>query len=286
MPRKWPFGNAARAEAVVSVAQQLPPSLERLRAGALALSKPETAGILLKAAATETLLAAYRRRFLAALPGMVNMRRENFRRADPVVARAVNRRFLEASQRYNDAQVRGTAKAVAESRAVLDYAREAVRRALKPQRASKRPLPHGQFRRLALRVLDLVADVHQAEVFVARGQVVLGIGNLAALEMIRTPSATRELTGHDTASTRDVLWRHLEFGTGAFATDPKARLPGHRLAGGGWWYGRSAEQSLELRGSKAGKMMGDPARKLPHQPESARFRAVLFQFMNSILFGS
>jgi hypothetical protein len=298
---KSPAFHATHYRFNFKITQQLPESLERLRQGALSLSKPSTAGLLLKAAATDTLLVAYRRRFLqtalppnmgvlrkrflGALPGMVNMRRENLQRGDPRMSGGIVNRYLRAAQRVDSARARGDAKMLATAKVSMQSARERLRVALKPPRPSKRPLPNGQFRRLALRVLELIADISQAQTFAHSTGVVLGIGDVDLLDRIRTPSATQALTGKATKSSRNILWRHLEFGTGAFSTDPSSQAARHRLPGGGWWYGRSKSRSLHLRGSRAGHFMGDPARNLRHQPESIRFFSSVHELMTKALFG-
>jgi hypothetical protein len=169
---------------------------------------------------------------------------------------------------------------VRDAKEALKRISESVRRAVKPGRASRHPLPNsgrGEFRRLAFKVLALVGQENATNTTVTDEGVALGIGPLELLERLRTPSA------RPTASRRVSLWRHLEFGTGAFATDKSQRLSPHRLASGGWWYGKSPTESLELRGSQPGKFMFDPARRLPYERDFMRFRSVLFTMIQKVL---
>lgn len=264
-----------------------PLELTLLKEGALLLANSDVASRILRAAAAETLMEAYRKRFLAALPGMVNTRREHRRRRDARLTGAVRQQFLKAARRVDMAELGGDAAAISSARANLQRIREDVRRSVKPPNPSRRPLPHGMFRGLAMRVLELVSDVYKQRTFMSGNDVVLGIGSLSALDRIRTPSATQKLTGSPTTSPRSILWRHLEFGTGAFSTRPQDQSQEHRLPSGGWWYGKSPDESLELRGSRPGKFMFDPARKaahaLPYEADSVRFQSVLYQMITRVL---
>lgn len=268
-----------QGDATVDVKFQ--PEFGQLELGARLLSDPLALELLLRRAVAETLLKAYRERFLKRLPDMVNMRREHFRRASAKLSMNARERFFKASHAFNAARLSGDEDEVADAHEALRKATSAVIRAVKPPRPSKRPLPNsgtGAFRRLAMKVLGLIAyDV--GTTMTAGGGITMGIGPLAALENIRTPSAK------PTRSTRNVLWRHLEFGTGVFATDKAAQSPKYRIPGGGWWYGRSRAESLELRGSKAGNFMFDPSRKLPYDRDFVRFRSVLFSMIQKVLSG-
>lgn len=268
-----------------AIKMTLPDSMVALKLGALRLSQPGEMEGILRAAVVETLLAAYRRRFLAALPAMINTRPDTRRaQSDVRVSFATRVALLKAYRQLDDAQVSGTPQALASAEAKVLGARRSMHEALKQKDRSRQgKLPTGRFRSLALKVLELSTDESAVQSLQVAGGAGIGIGNIAALDQILTPSATPELTGHPTSSTRNILWRQLEFGTGAFSTDKSSQGSRFRLASGGWWYGKSPPESLHLRGNRPGAMLNDPATQLPYQAESLRFNATFARFMEAAL---
>jgi hypothetical protein len=262
-----------------------PPSLERLRTGALALSNPETVAQILRAAMAETLLQAYRKAFLQGLPGAVNMKREKVGKnvANAQIAQVLRRNLTRAYDQLQAARESGEIRRVAKAQNRLDAAKRAIRKALRRKRAVglERRLSTGTFRTLALKILDLMTDTGEIQIVPADGSVLAGIGDLTYLEGIKTPSATDKLTGHPTASPRNVMWRQLEFGSGAWSAAPEAQDPTFRLPSGGWWYGRHPEEALRLRGTRP---IGALA-KLRRDQSARRFPKVLAELLSAELFG-
>lgn len=297
-PQLSPF-HATTYRYQFEITATLPASLIRLGEGAANLLDPKTKALVLRGALATSLVPpmrakitqaafnvnTFRRNYARRLAGAVNMRRMNFRRGDPRPAVAVVRKYLRAANQMDAIRARGDARSLASAKRVLAVAREQFRRQLQPPHPAKNRLPHGQFRTLAFKVLEMIADLSHAKTVIIPGGVKVGMGNLAELNAIRTPSATDELTGIATTSYRATLWKHLEFGTGVFATDKSLQLPRHRLPNGGWWYGRAKGQALELRGSRPMKMLGDPLRAIQQQPGAVKFYTDVYALVDRALFG-
>jgi hypothetical protein len=108
----------------------------------------------------------------------------------------------------------------------------------------------------------------------------VGIGFLPDLEAVPTPTAAKA----GTRSPYKVLWRHLEFGTGAYRTDPAVNAGSpHRLPSGGWWFGRSEGYALHLKGSKPVSALRDPKTKLAYSGDAMRFQGVFQHLMREAL---
>lgn len=81
------------------------------------------------------------------------------------------------------------------------------------------------------------------------------VGNIAALDKIKTPSATEELSGHRSKSAYNILWRQMEFGTGVFAF-PNVRSGGrYRTSAGTWWYGPKKGFGIHFAGNRPGQIL-------------------------------
>lgn len=114
-------------------------------------------------------------------------------------------------------------------------------------------------RERAYKVLDLLTNPSYVQDEMRGDTFVVGSGRHGPLDSVKTPSATGYLTSNPTVTRYNVLWRHLEFGTGMYASRPN--LPGHDTYSGGgrsknadgtWWYGRSdnfADGGIQVRGS-------------------------------------
>jgi hypothetical protein len=282
-----------------------PAGMDRVREGALSLADPMTAGLVLRAAMVETLLVAYQQRYLAGLPGAVNMRRDRLGKnvADPKVPRKLRNSLIAAYTQLRLASETGNRKAITTAQQQLKTIRQSVHSLLKMKRRAKKPFPSsGTFRQLALALLEASTGSAHISLHATGDTVVAGIGLISYLDSIKTPSATQYLNAQSsvfdddedsaqggaagTQSDRDILWRHLEFGTGAFAVDKSVQHPTYRLPSGGWWYGKSPDRSLHLLGSKPIAALRDPATRLPYAPESLKFRKVFAQMMAAALFGT
>lgn len=109
----------------------------------------------------------------------------------------------------------------------------------------------GLFRQRAMMVLELMtAATSISAVSVSDQGTTIGAGNMNAVESVITPSATQSLMGVQSRSTRRVLWRQLEFGTGVYAK----KQPGVSTAsspytrGDKWLYGYKDKRTDSDRG--------------------------------------
>lgn len=239
-------------------------------------SNPAVLEALLRRAISETYLLAYRERFLRGMPGAVNLRSDRTAtRPNPGVSDATRDAVhaaydaLNAAERPSDRLLERLRKAQAR-----------MRRDLKP-RPRSHPLSTGQFRTLALDVMELFASVHAVQSRTTAGTIKLGVGHIATLDQIETPSATEG----GSASPFNILWRHLEFGTGVYARpQPNGGSP-FRLASGGWWYGARKGDALNLRGSQGVHALYRRGSQLPYTQDGMRFRSVFAGLMRQALGG-
>lgn len=102
------------------------------------------------------------------------------------------------------------------------------------------------FRRQLFKMLGLLTDSQFVSAGGIPGGVAVGVGPIAELDKLETPSATQKLIGVPTPSRYKSFWRHLEFGTGA---QRKAFNNPGRNKSPRWWYGTNPEKSLLLEGT-------------------------------------
>lgn len=247
------------------------------------IDTPTTLQRLLRAAAAETLLAAYRTRFLENLSDALNMRRESKFRGTPKDTQAIKKakkRIDELAMELANSHLNGHSIAGMERR--IEKAEAALVRAYDTH-FGKSPLSTGQFRPLALKVLALLTDVANLGEQANPDSVGLGIGNFEHLDQVRTPSATPLLTGHPTSSPMSSLWRHLEFGTGVFASANNTASQ-HRTTFGTWWYGPRPGFGLQLKGSKGVHAIFDQ-RGVGYEVDALRFETVFAEMLTRALHG-
>jgi hypothetical protein len=317
--------NFAKSERTLRVTMTLSERLLAQKAALDAIAKtPALVEAVLRQAMAETLLANYRKRYLAKLPAAVAMRRD--KRGKSVqpggpVSEEHFQTYLKALKHYQRAQdpddfstfrragrkrlsianQTARARAVDAARVRLNAAHDAWLEALATKRKgasrvgdrtndlgdaeSRGPVGKGYFRALAHRILRETSDAAAIQNRGAYGAAAantlnLGIGSIADLERIETPSAVYS------RSKFNILWRHLEFGTGAYRTDKSVNAASpYRLPSGGWWFGKSKGQALHLRGSKPVGALRDPKTKLPYQADALRFRSVFAALMRDALSG-
>lgn len=113
------------------------------------------------------------------------------------------------------------------------------------------------------------------------GVISIGIGDIAELSKVRTPSATTEAK-KKVNSPFVHMWRQLEFGTGIFAKQQD--VPGN-VAGrirGVWWYGPKTEggneSGIEFIGSKPANIIFQ-TRSVPYSQDAQEF----FKRFNKLL---
>lgn len=227
---------------------------------------------LLRRAAADTILAAWRQRFYARLPELLNMQRADFDRAAVGMPDRLRDSILSVRNQLDHAVADGDfAKAAKLKDTAVDRER-ALRDKLKHEDASS--LSTGRFRLLAIEIINIITSVEAMQVTSDKDRIVLGIGPLQRLNRIETPSATPDLTGRGTSSDLTTMWRQLEFGTGVYSTDP-AGNPGSEFteADGSWWFGKEKGKGLRLKGTPGAHAIFD-ANAVPYMEDALRFESV------------
>lgn len=112
-------------------------------------------------------------------------------------------------------------------------------------------LSSGLFRRRSVEVMH--AFLQDPQITRTADGLNVGIGDLSDLEGIKTPSATEYVLQRGrTGSKYDILWRHLEFGTGVFSQVQRETSKWNEgFTGGEWYYGQHRSRPrLILKGSE------------------------------------
>ena len=144
------------------------------------------------------------------------------------------------------------------------------------------PLGEGSFRAAMKDVLLRLTDVGNIDMHKGRGKrVVFGIGNIAHLDKIETPKSGVSSSFQEFG----IMWRQLEFGTGVFAKRVSSPYGGFRATGAGtkdatipgaWWLGKRVPQGiairsgLRLKGSRPGNFLRTYT-GLPYEQDAQRF---------------
>lgn len=113
----------------------------------------------------------------------------------------------------------------------------------------------------------------------------VGVGYIPALDIIETPSATDELSGHPSSSPFKKLWLQMEYGAGIYAT-PSPAFTGTKFKTGvgSWWYGRHMGSGIHLLGQKPGNILRERT-GAPYIGEGRLFQQVFAQQMKALIFG-
>lgn len=242
-------------------------------------------GNLLRRAMAETMLPAIRDAYIAGLPRAVNMevlqtdarhlshayidasgKIKNRAGADDLQIISKIREFPTSEghtlasifDRMRNAQLRGDSARVDAIRGEYEQHKTAYQRSLQRLQTTKKEkksshLSSGLFRARAMEVMSLLVDAANIVPTSTGDAITVGIGNLAELDSIRTPSATEYILGKGpTKSEYDILWRHLEFGTGVHSVMAKRNTQFNEglKMGGEWYYGKDPTNALLLRGSQ------------------------------------
>lgn len=235
---------------------------------------PALAQRLLRAAVAETLLAAYRKRFLARFADALNMQSARNTKSTPDATKAVKRarrRLEELSVELAGQQLAGEDTTKLERR--IKKAEERLVDAYDKD-FGQSELATGMFRPLALQVLALLTQVGNTHVNSTDTRTQVGVGHIPTLDAIKTPSATRMLTGRETSSRMNKLWRHLEFGTGIHSQPKKGRA---------WWYGTKT-RGLKLFGSKGVHALYN-TQGVPYEADAMRFETHFAKLLERALRG-
>lgn len=294
MPRRTnePFlkGKLRLVEVPVRIKYRPPARFDQLLVNALQLlSEPLVLEQLMRQAIAETLLLAYRRRFAKGLPGAVTMQLDRRRlrdRATPTVKAQIRTAYITALTAVQQLSptARPDVRAKAEER--LRVARRAfegslARRARLPK---ERRLAHtGRFRSLALDLVGMITDESAVTFLPSNGSLRAGIGPTSALDQYKTPSATPGGAG---PGARDILWKQLEFGTGVYSRLKSAQRDTYRLPSGGWWYGRSPNDALHLKGTRGVHALYDPDTLMRYDEDYVRFTRVFHTYFVRALFSN
>lgn len=162
--------------------------------------------------------------------------RKAYEALDDAVASGNQARIQKASRRVN-AVDRAIAQRGLENAAPLTKAGL--------RRMSLAALTSALMRDRSLQIIDALTNPQYVTGAMMSGQdMQISAGRLSTLEDIKTPSATDRLLQRPTETQYDILWRHLEFGTGLYASNAKVMGQDTSVGGGSyknsdgtWWYG-------------------------------------------------
>lgn len=235
------------------------------------LNKPNLEAKILRRAMAEVILPVIREAYVAGLPKAVNMRKVEDNGEGKWIVKSTPRQHPSEEgqtlsslyERMRTAVARGDAEELRKAQEALvshqDGFASALQRTTRGVVKKSHALSSGLFRKRALQVMDLLANPTHLGTVESGGTVTVGIGSLDKLNQIETPSATQYKLGlGHTRSKDNILWRHLEFGTGIHANND-AGYPNRKqssgkfgisMSGGLWYYGRSLSKArLILEGS-------------------------------------
>lgn len=257
---------------------------------------PQAIANLVKAALSETVLRAYRERFKAAEAAMTTMDRldrasESRRKRSEVpkvdAPRTSDDRRAKLVRRAEEIRdLLGEGRSLSsdlfdELERIANQLEDKTKDAPGPDRRLGKAFIRnvlyrgGRGRELLLEgmadVLSLIAGSKAMRTHYVGDRVVIGIGNLVALEGIKTPSYAEYERGKHTDSLYTVLWRQLEFGTGYYARPDRIKNY--------WKFGK-----LPIRGSRGGHFLRDVT-GLPYESDAVRFQGVFYDKLVRALSG-
>lgn len=122
-------------------------------------------------------------------------------------------------------------------------------------------------------VMQLITDQRLIQISREPNSMTASIGNIGTLDKIESPSATPILTGKSSTSPYGILWRQMEWGTGALRKPaPFAVFPTRFTSSEGWWYGKKLPyRGIHFRGTQPGNFLRD-ATGLPYSQDAQQFR--------------
>lgn len=276
--------------------------LDRLRDGVSRLLEPGTMQRLVAAAMQESFVRAYARRFEAA----VKVAKELFVEKDPLAIKRLDQDTEEFGLARVTLLERQLAQASSErERAVVQSQIDRLSQVLFETAESSRLRGEtglgtgverkdesglsgtadvlwlyrrkggalkGQFSKALESLKSLIGTPEQlAPITLPGGQIGVGFLDVSRLDQIKTPTASPQ-----TKSRMNILWRHVEFGTGLFRKrGPEViNVAAHQAGGGAWWYPRGRQWRnpgpLKVRGSYPGNFVKTAA-GLPFETDSLLF---------------
>lgn len=230
------------------------------------LANPQVLAKAIRLAMLETIIPKLREAWLLGLTKAVNMEvisggehttgREKIISNSRMYPTSESEVLHKIYERMRDAHVRGSPRTY--QKAVQDLVKhqdaylKSLQRLTNGNEKSSHYLSSGLFRSRALDVMsEFVGDPKIR--MNSEGQFSVGIGDLGHLEGIKTPSATEYVLKRGrTNSKYDILWRHLEFGTGVYSDVQRESSKWNEgFTSGEWYYGRNrASARLLLHGSR------------------------------------
>jgi hypothetical protein len=279
---------------------------------------PRILSNLLKRAFAETLIPAIRAAYIKGLPKAVDMHLakisnieagemgDSSKKWDKVKTTSFSREnptdegkaLGSIYERMRAAQLRNDPERYAKLQNLLDDKRKEFISSLQRLKGGKQKKSHalssGLFRARALEVLDLLVNQANMSTTSEGDSVSVGLGNLTALDAIKTPSATEYvLEKGESSSKYNILWRQLEFGTGIGArqydSNPFAGKHTNSryqegLPSGMWYYGKSLDKAgLILAGSSGVHALWD-SRQVLNQGRA--FAELTLKYMTGVLLGT
>ncbi len=274
---------------------------EEWSAKMIALVEGDAFDQLLRRAAAEVLLDAYRRRFAEKIPQIINTqrfekaggRRTRVELTDDVQpgayadegapARTAGARITNnlraASAKLSKAQMAGNYEMAIRARRELRAAQKAMSKALDRPKEAGRLGPGNVFRPAVYKLMALFTQAGYMGIRKGEG---VGIGPRRKVMALETPSATKHLTGMDTASDMTSLFRQVEFGTGVYGTDPEGNSTALYEYDRGWIYGKDPHQGLRIKGVQPAHVLWQEA-KAPWGPDRVRLHDELVRIIQDYL---
>lgn len=280
---------------------------EKIAANVQALAMdPSALANIIKLAVQETLLLMYMKRFTDKQDVIADMRRMDnwtsglYRHTMTMRAMAVDKRLEDEQKKPKHLQV-GIEALKEKSRlahlrlgdqghqdsdedpstdqVVADGEHQGLR-TFKP-RGGAGSLGAGEgFHALMMKVMKAIVDPTQMVSIRTANRMVIGIGDRAVLDAIHTPSHNAKKY----AGKYKILWRHMEFGTGAYAK-PTFRTNGRtKESGGTWWYGRQVGDGIHLRGSRPGNILRKESGEV-YNADFMKFEATMHLALDRALCG-
>lgn len=244
---------------------------------------PQVFQQMLQYAVAKTFLKAIRERFVARLPEALDIHPASRNPKARKVGRDLKQSLNEALDELTEAGMSGSKSKIDKAQRRVTRLQKAYQDALQGDhgRNSKRVSRFALLVNEAMRVMNLMASPEAIRAGRAtRSQTTVGLGPLAELESIETPTGNRSGV---TNSRMTTLWRQLEYGTGIYALDKSVNADSEfkePSGDGEWWWGPERGAGVLVAGSMPinALLAGVP---LDQRPETEEFikelRALLAQ---------